>query len=65
MYAAKAVAAFIGAIVTALLASGLIPVTGNWQTVLTLVSIVCTAIATYGVRNNGYSVPRGYMGEGK
>jgi hypothetical protein len=58
IYTAKAIAAFIGAIVTALLASGIIPVDGTLQTVLTLISIIATAVATYNVRNNGVDVPR-------
>jgi len=51
MTAAKAVAAFIGTLVTALLASGVIPVDGVLQTVLTVISIVATAVATYQVTN--------------
>lgn len=58
MYAAKAIAAFVGAIVTALLASGKIPVDGIWQIILTIISIIATAITTYQVRNNGTDVPK-------
>ena len=57
MYAAKTYAAFLGAVLTALLASGLIPVEGAIQTVLTILSVVATAVATYNAKNNGQNVP--------
>lgn len=46
---AKAYAALIGAIVTALLGT-VPPETTFWQ-MLTFVAAVCTAVATYSVRN--------------
>jgi hypothetical protein len=58
MYAAKMWAALLGSIVTALLASGIIPVTGPWKAILTIVSVVLTAITTYQVRNSGSDVPK-------
>lgn len=49
---AKAWVALIGAIITALLASGVVPV-GSWQDYLTIASVIATAVATYGVKNKG------------
>ena len=46
---AKAWAATVGAIVTALIGLGIIPV--PYQTVLALISAVCTGIVTYAVPN--------------
>lgn len=51
MTVAKAVAAFIGGLITWLLASGTIPIPGNWQFWLGLVGAICTAIITYAVPN--------------
>lgn len=55
--AAKAWAAFIGAIVTALLGLEVIPVTGTWNTTLTIVAAICTAIVTYMVPNRPVDPP--------
>lgn len=51
MYMAKAIAAFVGTVVTALFAAEIIPTVGTWHTVLTVVSILGTAVATYAVPN--------------
>lgn len=48
---AKAWVSLLGAIVTALIASGLFPVSGNWYTALTALSIVATAVTTWVVPN--------------
>lgn len=58
MYMAKAIAAFIGAVVTALLASDTIPVDGEWGRWLTIISVIATAVATYAVPNRGGQVVR-------
>jgi uncharacterized membrane protein len=51
MYMAKAVAAFVGTLVTALFAAEIIPTVGVWHTVLTVASILATAVTTYAVPN--------------
>lgn len=56
MTAAKAVAAFIGGLVTWLLASGTVPLPASWQFWLGLVGAICTAIVTYAVPNRGTAV---------
>lgn len=43
---AKAWVAFVGAILTALVASGVVP-TGQWHDWLTTASVVVTAVLTY------------------
>lgn len=53
MTAAKAVAAFILAVITALFASGTIPIPQSWQLWLGLIGAVATAITTYAVPNRG------------
>jgi hypothetical protein len=53
MYMAKAVAAFIGTVITALFAAGVIPTVGTWHIILTIASIVATAVTTYAVPNRG------------
>lgn len=53
MYMAKAVAAFIGTLITALFAAQVVPVAGTWHVVFTVVSILVTAITTYAVPNRG------------
>lgn len=58
MYMAKAIAAFIGALVTALLGLDVIPVTGPIHTWLTIIMALATAVITYAVPNrNSVSVP--------
>jgi hypothetical protein len=52
MTAAKAVAALIGAIVTALLGLSIIPVVGVWHTALTIIAAICTALVTYAIPNS-------------
>lgn len=47
---AKAWAALVGAIITALIASGVVP-TGGWYDYLTIASVIATAVATYSVKN--------------
>jgi hypothetical protein len=51
--ATKAWVSLIGSILTMLLGLSIIPVTGVWHTTLTVASAICTAIATYAVRNAG------------
>jgi hypothetical protein len=51
MYMAKAVAAFLGTVITALFAAEVIPTVGVWHTVLTVMSIIATAVTTYAVPN--------------
>lgn len=51
MYMAKAIAAFIGTVVTALFAAEVIPTVGVWHEVLTIASVVATAVTTYAVPN--------------
>ena len=51
MYMAKAIAAFIGAVVTALLGLSVIPVTGAAHTWLTIIMALATAVMTYAVPN--------------
>lgn len=51
MTAAKAVAAFVVAVLTALFASNLIP--NGWNVPLGLLGAVATAIVTYAVPNRG------------
>lgn len=46
----KAWIALFGAILTAVLSSGII-VTGTWKTVLTIASVIVTAFLTYRVPN--------------
>lgn len=54
MYAAKAVAAFVMLIITALVsAPGIVPVTGTVHLVLSIISIIAGAIVTYAVPNRG------------
>lgn len=53
MYMAKAVAAFIMAMITALLGTGVIPVVGPWHMWLTIVSALATGVITYAVPNRG------------
>lgn len=56
MYMAKAIAAFVGTVVTALFAASIIPVTGTWHVAFTVISILVTAITTYAVPNRGTPV---------
>jgi VIT1/CCC1 family predicted Fe2+/Mn2+ transporter len=56
MTVAKAVAAFVLAVITALFASGTIPIPASWQLGLGLVGAVCTAIVTYAVPNKPTNV---------
>ncbi len=56
MYMAKAIAAFIGTVVTSLFAAQVIPTVGVWHEVLTIASIVATAVTTYAVPNRGATV---------
>lgn len=56
MTAAKAVAAFVLAVITALFASGTIPIPASWELGLGLVSAVCTAIVTYAIPNRPNNV---------
>lgn len=58
MYAAKSIAAFLTAVITALFASGVVPVSGIVQTVLTIISIVAGTYVTFEVRNAGTDVPK-------
>lgn len=44
---AKAWVALIGAILTALIASDVIPTVGSWHQWLTVASVVVTAVTTY------------------
>lgn len=53
MYMAKAIASFIGAVITALLGLDVIPVTGTAHTWLTIISALVTAVITYAVPNSG------------
>ena len=53
MSMAKAIAAFIGAIITALLGLSVIPVAGTAHTILTILSALATAVVTYTVPNSG------------
>jgi hypothetical protein len=53
MYMAKAIAAFIGTVITALFAAEVIPTVGVWHTILTVASIIATAVTTYAVPNRG------------
>jgi hypothetical protein len=48
---AKAIAAFIGAMITALLGTGVIPVASSWQVWLSVISALATAVVTYAVPN--------------
>lgn len=56
MTMAKAVAAFIASVVTALLASDVIPTTGDWNVWLGLIGALATAVVTYAVPNRGTTV---------
>ncbi len=49
MYLAKAVASFVLAVITGLVASDLAPFHGTVQAVMTIVSAVATAVVTYNV----------------
>lgn len=51
MYMAKAIAAFTGTTITTLFAAHVIPTIGVWYTVLTVASILATAVTTYAVPN--------------
>jgi hypothetical protein len=51
MTAAKAVAAFIGGLITWLLTGGIVPIPDNWQIWLGLIAAICTCIATYALPN--------------
>jgi hypothetical protein len=51
LYAAKAYAALIGSVVTALLGTQVIPVEGAWHIGLTIASVILTAVATYEIPN--------------
>jgi len=54
MYAAKAVAAFVSLVITALMAApGVVPVDGTVKLVLTIVAILAGAITTYAIPNRG------------
>lgn len=57
MYMAKAIAAFIMALVTALLGLSVIPVVGQAHTWLTIIAALATAVVTYAVPNRGTTVP--------
>lgn len=52
MTVSKAIAAFIGGLITWLLASGTIPIPATWQFWLGLVGAICTAIITYAAPAN-------------
>ncbi len=56
MYMAKAIAAFVGTVITALFAAEVIPTVGTWHTILTVFSIIATAVTTYAVPNRGSAV---------
>jgi hypothetical protein len=56
MYMAKAIASFIGALVTALLGLSVIPVDGPAHTWLTIIAALATAVFTYAVPNRGTTV---------
>jgi hypothetical protein len=57
MYAAKAVAAFISLVVTALMAApDVVPVEGRVKLVLTIALILAGAVTTYAVPNRGVAV---------
>lgn len=49
MITAKAIAALIGSIITSLFAAQIIPVDGPWYVILTVASIIATAVVTYAV----------------
>lgn len=55
---AKAIAAFVGTVITALFAAQIIPVEGQWYVILTVASIIATAITTYAVPNRAAPVIR-------
>lgn len=57
MNTAKAIIAFLGAMVTALLGLGVIPTEGNWHTILTIIAALATAFMTWRVPNTGYVSP--------
>lgn len=56
MTTAKAWAALIGTIITALFAAQVIPVVGTWHVILTIISVVATAVGTYAVPNKPKSL---------
>lgn len=58
MYMAKAIASFIGAIVTALLGLSVIPVEGPAHVWLTIIMALATAVITYAVPNRTSVVQR-------
>lgn len=58
MTMAKAIAAFIGAMITALLGTGTIPVASSWQVWLSVISALATAVVTYAVPNRGTTLVR-------
>lgn len=57
MYMAKAIAAFIMAMVTALLGLSVIPVVGPAHTWLTVIAALATAVVTYAVPNRTPVLP--------
>lgn len=57
MYMAKAIAAFISLVVTALVAApDVVPVTGTFHLVITIIAILAGAVTTYAVPNRPTSV---------
>lgn len=58
MYAAKAICALIGSIITALFAANVIPVGGVWHTWMTVICVIATTVATYAIPNK----PPGVVG---
>lgn len=57
MYMAKAIAAFISLVVTALVAApGIVPVEGTFHLVITIIAIIAGAVTTYAVPNRGANV---------
>lgn len=57
MYMAKAVAAFVSLVVTALVsAPGIVPVAGTVHLVIAIIAIVAGAVTTYAIPNRGATV---------
>lgn len=55
-YAAKAYAALVGSIITALFGAQVIPVEGAWHIGLTIASVIMTAVATFEIPNRAPAV---------
>jgi hypothetical protein len=57
MYMAKAIAAFVSLVVTALVsAPDIIPVAGTVHLVISIIAIVAGAVTTYAIPNRGTTV---------